>query len=76
MRKVCKDQYQTESNGSQVGMGLQKAVKDNLCLICKSVNKKKLFMYVTPENYFLKTQMAISMQIIYTVGNQIIFSWL
>lgn len=45
MKKVCKDQYQTENSGSQE-WGLEMAIKVYLCLIRKFVNKKRLFMYV------------------------------
>lgn len=47
MKKVCKDQYQTENSVSQEwGLEMAMAIKVYLRLLRTFVNKKKLFMYV------------------------------
>lgn len=78
MKRFVKINAKLKTMGVREAWGLGKAVTDNLGLVYNlSVRRNDLCITRTIENYFLKMQMAISTQTIYTVGNlQIIFTWL
>ena len=76
MEKVYKDQRQTENDGSQGGWERRSQITRALSVICQQGEIMHACITRTIENYFLKRQIALSMQIIYARGNpEIVFTW-